>query len=255
MFGMNDPFGFNNHINSMMNGFMMDPFAPPQQQQQQRGNHQNSRNQNNNRNQNFNDPFNMMMMSPFDRHNSMMAQHQNNNPFALMNQMMSSMRQPNFSPNIINADPNSQVFSSSSVITYSNSGDGKPKVYQESSQMRQGPGGIKETRKMVRDSEKGIEKMAVGHHIGDRAHIIERQKYRDGNLEEVVNLENLDDEEVPEFNKEFEDKLLRSHHNAHNTHRSHHLNTNQPFAIEDGHSHRRQQREKEKKAKSSKSKH
>ncbi len=59
--------------------------------------------------------------------------------------------------------------------------------------MRQGPGGIKETRQMVRDSEKGIEKMAVGHHIGERAHIIERQKYRDGKMEEVVNLENLDD--------------------------------------------------------------
>ena len=78
-------------------------------------------------------------------------------------------------------------------MTYSNTGDGKPKIYQASSQMRQAPGGVKETRKMVRDSEKGIEKVALGHHIGDRAHVIERQKFNDGPVEEIVNLENLDD--------------------------------------------------------------
>ncbi len=85
------------------------------------------------------------------------------------------------------------MFSSSSVMTYSNNGDGRPKIYQASSQVRQGPGGVKETRQMLRDSEKGLEKVAVGHHIGNRAHIIERKKEHGGDVEEIVNLENLDD--------------------------------------------------------------
>lgn len=66
-------------------------------------------------------------------------------------------------------------------------------MFQQSKQMRQGPGGVKETREMVRDSERGIEQMAIGHHIGERAHIIERKKNREGQIEELVNLENIDD--------------------------------------------------------------
>ena len=95
-----------------------------------------------------------------------------------------------------NGEPSQAMYSSSSVMTYSNSGDGKPKIYQASSQVRQGPGGVKETRQMVRDSEQGLEKVAVGHHIGDRAHVIERQKYNGGDVEEMVNLENLDDSKL-----------------------------------------------------------
>ena len=91
------------------------------------------------------------------------------------------------------SDPNAQVFSSSTVMTYSNNGDGQPKIYQESKQMKQAPGGIKETRHMVRDSARGVEKVAIGHHIGERSHVIERQKKNNGELEEIVNLENLDD--------------------------------------------------------------
>ena len=57
--------------------------------------------------------------------------------------------------------------------------------------------------------------------------------------EEIVNLENLDDEQVNEFNQEFESKIasqMRSSNHHHNNHRSHHqhLGSNQPFAIEDG---------------------
>ena len=90
-------------------------------------------------------------------------------------------------------DPNAAVYSSSSVMTYSNTGDGQPKVYQASSQIRQAPGGVKETCQMIRDSERGIEKVAVGHHIGNKAHVIERRKLDGGDMEEIVNLENLDD--------------------------------------------------------------
>lgn len=199
---MFDPFGLNNHINSMLNGMMMDPFMSPQQQQQQRHHRQqmggNPNSQHQQQLQLRSNPFDPFAMSPFGDH----RQAPPNNPFALMHHMMGNMDGifRNFdhmgpaNNNIINADPSSQVFSSSSVITYSSGdGSGRPKVFQQSKQMRQGPGGVKETREMVRDSEKGIEQMAIGHHIGEKSHVIERKKYRDGQMEEVVNLENLDD--------------------------------------------------------------
>ena len=66
----------------------------------------------------------------------------------------------------MSSDPNTHMYSSSSVMSYSNTGDGAPKVYQASTSTRKAPGGVKETRRTVRDSEKGIEKMAIGHHLG-----------------------------------------------------------------------------------------
>lgn len=226
MFGLNDPF-FNNDINSLMGNMIQDPF--------QQGN-RNNRSRNNNQM----DPFANMMaihQSPFNMMNQMMSQHMGgfgNNNFNMMSQMS-------------NGEPTQAMYSSSSVMTYSNSGDGKPKIYQASSQVRQGPGGVKETRQMLRDSEKGLEKVAVGHHIGDRAHVIERQKFNGGDVEEIVNLENLDDSEIPEFNHEFESKIASQMRNSHHhQHRQHHLGNHQPFAIED--------KKKDKKSKS-KSKH
>lgn len=222
MFGMNDPFG---NMNSMMSNFMQDPFAQGAQNQSGRNQQMAMRNDP------FGDPF-----GQFGSHHSMMAQHrqQMQNPFALMDQMMGrNMGGFNQMMQMSNNGGDNAVYSSSSVMTYSNNGDGAPKVYQASSQVRQGPGGVKETRQMMRDSEKGIEKVAVGHHIGERAHVIERKKLNGGDMEEIVNLENLDDADIPEFNKEFENKLashVRSSHSHH--HHRPHLGGNQPFAIE-----------------------
>ena len=53
---------------------------------------------------------------------------------------------------------------------------------------------MRETRRAVRDSSRGIEKMAIGHHIQDRAHVIERKRdARTGEQEENQELINLDD--------------------------------------------------------------
>uniref|UniRef100_A0A182W1Y6 Myeloid leukemia factor n=1 Tax=Anopheles minimus TaxID=112268 RepID=A0A182W1Y6_9DIPT len=97
-------------------------------------------------------------------------------------------------------------FSSSSVISMS-SGPNGPQVYQATSSTRTGPGGIKETRKTVQDSRTGMKKMAIGHHIGDRAHIIEReQNVSTGMQEERQDFINLDDEEAEDFDREFHTK-------------------------------------------------
>lgn len=98
-------------------------------------------------------------------------------------------------------------FSSSSVISMSHGPDGKPQVYQASSSTKTGPGGLRETQRTVQDSRSGVKKMAIGHHIGERAHIIEReQNMRSGQHEERQDFINLDEEEVPEFDREFTQK-------------------------------------------------
>lgn len=209
----------------------MDPFGSARRM------HQNAlmgMNNNNSRRNNNNDPFQMMVANPFSMMDSMMGN---------MNRMMGNMDQ------MVNNNPNAHVYSSSTVMSYSNTGNGAPKVYQATTSTKQLPGGIKETRRAVKDSVEGIEKVAIGHHMGDKAHIIERQKRRDGNMEELVNLENLDDNEVDDFNREFEQRI---HHGSHNPfaidqHRSHHQrdHRNHPLAIDDG-------RKKDKKSKKSK---
>lgn len=46
--------------------------------------------------------------------------------------------------------------------------------------------------------------MAIGHHIGERAHVIEREKnYHTGHEEERQDYINLEEEEADDFNREF----------------------------------------------------
>lgn len=95
-------------------------------------------------------------------------------------------------------------YCSSSVITMSSGPDGRPQIYQATSSTKTGPGGIRETRRTVQDSMNGVKKMAIGHHIGDRAHIIEKEEdLRSGQLEERQEFINLDEEQATEFDHEF----------------------------------------------------
>lgn len=67
-------------------------------------------------------------------------------------------------------------------------------MYQATSSTRSAPGGIRETKKAVCDSRTGLKKMAIGHAIGDKAHIIEReQNLRSGEQEERQDFINLDE--------------------------------------------------------------
>lgn len=74
--------------------------------------------------------------------------------------------------------------------------DGRPQIYQATSSTKTGPGGLRETQKTVQDSRTGVKKMAIGHHIGERAHIIEReQNLRSGQHEERQDFINLEEGE------------------------------------------------------------
>lgn len=97
--------------------------------------------------------------------------------------------------------------SSSTVVSMTSGPDGRPQVYKASSSTRVAPGGIKETQKTVCDSRTGTKKMAIGHHIGERAHIVEReQNFHSGDREEHEEFINLDEDDAEDFNKEWETK-------------------------------------------------
>ncbi|CAK6441957.1 unnamed protein product [Pipistrellus nathusii] len=135
-------------------------------------------------------------------------------PFQAMDRMMLNMRnsmqelQRNFGN--LSLDPNGHSFTSSSVMTYSKVGDEPPRVFQASTQTRQAPGGIKETRKALRDSDSGLEKMAVGHHLHDRAHVIKKSKNNKTGDEEV-NQEfiNMNESDAHAFDDEWQNEILK----------------------------------------------
>ncbi|NXP45054.1 MLF1 factor, partial [Heliornis fulica] len=135
-------------------------------------------------------------------------------PFFAMDRMMSNMRnsmlemQRKFDD--LSIHPDVHTFSSSSVMTYSKIGDEPPKVFQASAQTRTAPGGVKETRRALKDSESGLEKMAIGHHIRDRAHVIKKSKNRKTGDEEM-NQEfiNLDETEAQTFDEEWQKEIMK----------------------------------------------
>ncbi|XP_017547342.1 myeloid leukemia factor 1 isoform X1 [Pygocentrus nattereri] len=136
------------------------------------------------------------------------------NPFATMDNMMADMRNRmgNMHQNLenISTDANTHAFSSSSVMTYSKVGNEPPKVFQASTQMRCAPGGIRETRRALKDSESGVEKMSIGHHIQDRGHVIERKhNQKTGEKELNQDFQNMDETEAQSFDEEWQRELSK----------------------------------------------
>ncbi|KAJ8388677.1 hypothetical protein AAFF_G00130860 [Aldrovandia affinis] len=135
------------------------------------------------------------------------------NPFSMMDNMMGGMRNrmQDMHRNFENVPTeNAHSFSSSSVMTYSKVGNEPPKVYQASSQTRRVPGGIKETRKSEKDSESGLEKMAIGHHIQDRGHVMEKKhNKKTGEREFNQDFQNLDETEAQSFDDEWQREVSK----------------------------------------------
>lgn len=126
----------------------------------------------------------------------------------MMNEVMSNMGRMQHSFETMRNDPNAHFYSSSSVMTISNGGgDGQPKVYQASSSVKQAPGGVRETTKTVRDSASGVQKMSHGRHIGDRAHVVSRERnHRTGSEEENQDYINLEEDDGDAFAAEFRER-------------------------------------------------
>ncbi|RMX53053.1 hypothetical protein pdam_00014589 [Pocillopora damicornis] len=130
--------------------------------------------------------------------------------FASMNTMMANM-QRNFEQ--MASNPNTYSYSSSSVMSYSNDGRGEPKVFQATKSTKRAPGGVKETQHTLRDSESGLHRMAIGHHLGDRSHVIERSlNRRTGDEDRKQNFINLDESDAAAFDQEWKQRTkLPSH--------------------------------------------
>jgi len=78
------------------------------------------------------------------------------------------------------SDPNNphlKVFgvSSMNVTQISRGLDGRPHIVQTHNESVMGPGGVWQTKKALRDPDRGIEKMQIGYFNGDRGQIIEHR--------------------------------------------------------------------------------
>ncbi|NXT66767.1 MLF1 factor, partial [Chaetops frenatus] len=135
-------------------------------------------------------------------------------PFSAMDRMMSNMRNNMLEMHRkfddLSIQPDGHSFSCSSMMTYSKVGDEPPKVFQASAQTRMAPGGVKETRKAMKDSESGLEKMAIGHHIQDRAHVIRKSRNaKTGDEEMNQEFINLDESEADTFDEEWQKEIMK----------------------------------------------
>ncbi|XP_039569352.1 myeloid leukemia factor 1 isoform X1 [Passer montanus] len=135
-------------------------------------------------------------------------------PFSAMDRMMSDMRNSMLEMHRkfddLSIQPEGHSFSSSSMMTYSKVGDEPPKVFQATAQTRTAPGGVKETRKALKDSESGVEKIAVGHHLQDRAHVIRKSRNsRTGDEEMNQEFINMDESEAGTFDEEWQKEVMK----------------------------------------------
>ncbi|CAF1023086.1 unnamed protein product [Rotaria sordida] len=187
----------------------------------------------------------LMMPSPFLGINSLFDDFGiNSSPFAMMDRMMRATNDALYHGNNINTNTNTPMhsFTSTTVMSY-NGTDGTPKIYQESTSHSRGPGGLEETRQAIRDSERGINKVQIGHRIGDRKHVVEREMHvGTGQISENVELENLDEDETDNFKKEWRERSTlaglsrRPQHSYHHrqlaSNRLHHPSSQPQLAIE-----------------------
>lgn len=95
--------------------------------------------------------------------------------FGLANRLMGEMLSGGLSSDSNN--PNVKVFgiSSMNVTQISRGPDGRPRVVQAHDERRMGPGGVWQTKKALRDPDRGIDRMQVGYFVGNQGEIIERE--------------------------------------------------------------------------------
>ncbi|XP_078266187.1 myeloid leukemia factor 1 [Rhinoraja longicauda] len=130
------------------------------------------------------------------------------------NQMMEQMRQEmlDMQRNIKHGSCNTDdhTLNTSTVMSYAKVGNEPPKVFQASTHVHHVPGGIKETRRAVKDSESGIDKLSIGHHIKDRGHVIQKCKNQLTGDEEVdQEFINLNEDDAQLFDCEWQEKVSK----------------------------------------------
>ena len=140
-----------------------------------------------------NDPFYSMLPHSFMNPMSMMMM----DPFQSMQQAMT----------MASGGPANNGFSycSTSVTSYTTDEHGRPQVYQQSNEVKQGPNGLRETKSAIRDSKSGHQELAIGHHIHEKARIKKKSKNAyTGEEEQVDDLVNLEVDEADTFEQNWQ---------------------------------------------------
>jgi hypothetical protein len=99
-------------------------------------------------------------------------------------------------------DPNAHVYSHSTVVSMGPGQDGRPQYYEATNDVRKA-GKVKEVRKTVRDSQRNEERMSIGHHIGNKGHVIEKRRGRNGEIEEEQRFHGINQHEAEDFDREW----------------------------------------------------
>ncbi|PAA86396.1 hypothetical protein BOX15_Mlig021312g1 [Macrostomum lignano] len=102
-------------------------------------------------------------------------------------------------------DFDGHMYSHASVYSRQYDGEkGEPHVYQAMSETRSGPGGVRETRRAVRDTRAQEERAAHGRHIGARGHVVERRRNMGtGDQHEDHRYSGISEGEVDSFDREW----------------------------------------------------
>ncbi|KAK6738083.1 hypothetical protein RB195_020280 [Necator americanus] len=148
------------------------------------------------------DPFGMMMggmgmiEGPYERQPAHRALARPFDPFRGFGGLFTAME--DLQERAMN-DPHSQVYTQSTMVTFGQ--DGQPRVVENSVRKS---GDVKETRRSLRDGTR--EEMSIGHTIGDRTHIIEKKRDKDGNVRRQQRFVNLDESAAEDFDREFQSR-------------------------------------------------
>ncbi|VDK41944.1 unnamed protein product [Anisakis simplex] len=113
------------------------------------------------------------------------------------------MRQMEDVQSNIMSDPNAHVYSHSTMITYDGRNGDQPRIVEKSIRKA---GDIRETRESLRRGNVG-ERMSIEHTIGDRTHVIEKKRDREGRIREEQRFVNLDQGEAEDFDREFSTRV------------------------------------------------
>lgn len=108
-------------------------------------------------------------------------------------------------------------YCSSSVTSYTTDEHGRPQVYQQSNEVKQGPSGLKETKSSIRDTRTGHQELAIGHHLHDKAHVKKKSKnVYTGEEEQVEDLVNLNEDEAESFEQNWMRQAQSFSNDSHN---------------------------------------
>lgn len=136
---------------------------------------------------------------PYNPNNGAMVQQRFNGPdfdvnqignqllgsiFSLANQLMTEILSngPGIDgiASFMNMDPNNPQMkiigiSSMNVAQIAHGPDGRPHIIQALDERQIGPGGIRQTKRALRDPDRGIDRVQIGYFAGDREEIIDRR--------------------------------------------------------------------------------